>query len=120
MLCETLKGHLHIPKCWKDLLAIEELPESTPKKATMQNVLASDPKAYRDDWRMVEMKEGDWILQAHLCSGDSNYWLAWIVDGPDGIWYESDPEHDVDEGCDEVLIDDDNGMIGLCFQVELV
>lgn len=120
MLSETLKTPLRIPKCWKDLLAIEEFPEWTPKKATMQTVLEADPQAYRDDWRMVQIQEDDWTLQAHLCSGDTNYWLAWIVDGPDDIWYESEPEHDVYDGCDEVLIDDDNGQIGLCFQVELI
>lgn len=120
MLSETLKTHLHVLKCWKDLLAIEEFPEGTPKKATMQTVLEADPTAYRDDWRMIQIEEGDWKVQAHLCSGDTNYWLAWIVDGPDGIWYESEPEHEVYDGCNEVLIDDGNGIIGMCFQVELV
>lgn len=94
---------IEIPKVWKDLLALDSIPESSPRASVIgcetENPKVDDPLPYRDDRREVSLNVGGLTVIAFLISGDNNYWLDWEVwDEVDLLTdTENDPDYDIPE-----------------------
>lgn len=75
-----LKNTLNVPKIWKKLLKLTfATMKNIPSSASRNGTKATDPKPYRDDERIVSLREGEYTIHLFLCSGNENYWMDYAV-----------------------------------------
>ena len=118
---QRLDTVMYLPRVWGELLNMEEFSPGVPTKPLDRNTEIADQEPYRDDFREVAFEEGDFRVAAQLCSGSNNYWLQWVIDGPDDFYYESDPEHDLPGEIAEFVTDpEDTGIEEISFAVRIV
>jgi len=112
-----LNGTLLIPEIWDQLLEIEEISPDAPSGSSNSH----DPTPRRDDVRAATLKDGDLEVTCFLLSGSHNYWVEWTVSGPDGIWYQYEPEESLpDNGEDSVLVKGEHSYINVVFNVKRI
>ena len=100
MLTQTIRKRIRVPKVWNQLLAIDEFDETVKSNPLAvfigEEAHVSDPTPYLDDVREVWIKESGFEIRLQLCSGQNNYYVGIVVDGPGESYYESDPIHHLD------------------------
>ena len=89
-----LSKPIEIPAVWKKLLALDQIPEDAPRAKSV-GVPVADPSPYRVDSRVIELASDGMVVQAALCSGDTNYWVDWTLLRNGMVYDEGGPEHDI-------------------------
>ena len=120
MLVHKINKVLEIPSTWNDLLNIEYFDDNTRSLQTFEDIPVNSSRPYKDDVRTIVIHDDEFVVTACLCSGKNNYYLFFIVDGPDDIYCETDPEFIVTEGTEEIVLDTKDGSIMLNFDVKVI